>query len=61
LSNVISALCDHDAEGTEAPAAALQEFAVATCATVRKCLNDNDKVILIITPYNAFAIFSHRT
>ncbi len=56
LSNVISALCDHDAEGNEAPAASLQEFAVATCATVRKSLNDNDKVTLIILHVTCYHI-----
>ena len=44
LSNVISALCEHDDKDGVAPAVALQGLAVATCATVRKCLNDNDKV-----------------
>jgi hypothetical protein len=44
LSNIISALCEHDAQELEAPAFALQDLAVATCAAVRKCLNDNDKV-----------------
>ena len=48
LSNVISALCEHDAEGSHSPAVALQEFAVVTCATVRKCLNDNDKVLFVV-------------
>lgn len=44
LSNVISAMCEHDDKDGVAPAVALQGLAVATCATVRKCLNDNDKV-----------------
>ena len=47
LSNIISALCEYvarDGEEADAPAVALQGLAQATCATVRKCLNDNDKV-----------------
>ena len=47
LSNVISALCEHDDKDGVAPAVALQGLAVATCATVRKCLNDNDKVCML--------------
>jgi hypothetical protein len=51
LSNVISALCEHDTGGTRVLAADLQGYAVATCATVRKSLNDNDKVLLLFEVY----------
>ncbi len=54
LSNVISSLCEYDAEVAEAPAVALQCLAASTCATVRKCLNDNDKVFV-----SHFLVISH--
>ena len=44
---MISALCEdaaHDGEEADEPVVALQGLAVATCVTVKKCLNDNDKV-----------------
>ena len=40
LSNVISSLCEYDAEVAEAPAVALQCLAASTCATVRKRRSD---------------------
>ena len=48
LSNVISSLCEYDVEGVESPAVSLQCLAGAVCITVRKCLNDNDKVICFL-------------